>query len=242
MMERLVERGIEPRMELLRAQQRESAARGDMERAQIAVERSTLEVAEAENEINRIRKTYAASAVDELNKSKAELEALKGELPALRDRVARTDVRAPIAGTVNRVLVSTIGGVVAPGQTIVEIVPSEDALLVEAKVRTADIGFLRSGQDVKVSITAFDSSVYGSMPGVIETISPDAIEDEKTGERFYNVVVRTSGDELDGKYSSGLQILPGMAAEVAVLNGKRTVLAYIIKPLSDLQGRALQDK
>ncbi|MHA7872196.1 MAG: HlyD family efflux transporter periplasmic adaptor subunit, partial [Hyphococcus sp.] len=178
---------------------------------------------------------------DDLAKAKAEFEELKGELPALEDKVARTDVRAPVAGVVNRVLVSTIGGVVSPGETIVEIVPSEDTLLVEARIKPADIGFLRIGQETKVSITAYDSSVYGAMRGVIETISPDAIEDEKTGESYYNITVRTDADALYSKRGA-LKILPGMAADVAVLNGKRTVLAYILKPLADISDKAMQDK
>ncbi|MBL4620009.1 MAG: HlyD family efflux transporter periplasmic adaptor subunit, partial [Marinicaulis sp.] len=153
----------------------------------------------------------------------------------------RTDVRSPVAGIVNRVLVSTIGGVVASGETIVEIVPSEDTLLVEAQIKPADIGFLVIGQAVKVSITAYDSSVYGSMDGAIETISPDAIENEKTGESFYNITVRTSTEILESKRGR-LKILPGMAAEVSVLNGKRTVLAYLIKPLANISDKAMRDK
>lgn len=241
MMKRLVERGIEPRVELLRAQQREAAARGEHQRAEIAVNKTGLEVSEAEGEIDRIRKSFAATAVDELNKTKAEIADLEGELPALKDKVARTEVRAPVSGVVNRVLVSTVGGVVTPGETIVEIVPSEDTLVVEAKIKPADIGFLRLGQAAKVSVTAYDSSVYGSFDGVIETISPDAIEDEKTGERFYNIKVRTKAEALHSKRGN-LRIMPGMAAEVAILNGKRTVLGYIMKPLADVGDKALKDK
>jgi len=241
MMKRLVDKGIEPRVELLRAQQREATSRGEKQRAEIAVNRSAFEVDEAEGEIDRVRKTFAATAVDELNTAKADLQDLKGELPALEDKVARTDVRAPVSGIVNRVLVSTIGGVVSPGETIVEVVPSEDTLIVQARIKPSDIGFLKIGQDAKVSITAYDASVYGSMKGVIETISPDAIEDEKTGESFYNIVVRTHTDALESKRGN-LNILPGMAAEVAILNGKRTVLAYIMKPLADVGDKALQDK
>ncbi len=240
-MQRLVGKGIEPQVELLRARQREAAARGDLQRAEITVNRSALEVSEAESEIERIRKTFAAAAADELNKAKAEYKDLKGELPALEDRVARTELRAPVDGVVNRVLVSTIGGVVAPGETIAEIVPSEDTLVVEARIKPADIGFLYIGQEAKVSVTAYDSSVYGSMDGVIETISADAIEDEKTGEWYYNISVRTDAEELSSR-KGNVKILPGMAADVAVLNGKRTVLAYIMKPLANIGDKALRDK
>lgn len=241
-MQRLVSRGIEPKVELLRARQRDAAAKGEVQRAEIAVSRIELEIGEAEGEIQRIRKTFSATAADELNRAKAELEELKGELPALQDKVARTDVRAPVAGVVNRVMVATIGGVVSPGETIVELVPSEDTLLVEARIKPADIGFLKIGQEARVSITAYDSSVYGSLDGTIENISPDAIEDEKTGERFYNITVRTAADALASKRAGDLKILSGMAAEVSILNGKRTVLAYIIKPMSQMGEKALRDK
>lgn len=241
MMERLVAKGIEPQVELLRARQRAATARGEFQRAEIDISRIELEVEEAEGEVARIKKSFAAAAADDLTKAKAELGDLKGELPALQDKVARTDVRAPVAGTVNRVLVATVGGVVTPGETIVEIVPSEDSLLVEAKISQADIGFLRLGQEAKVSITAYDSSVYGSMKGAVETISPDAIQDEKTGQWFYTITVRTSAESLQSR-KGDLKILPGMAANVAILNGKRTVLSYLLNPISKVTDKALRDK
>lgn len=237
---KLADKGIEPRVELIRAQQREATARGEMQRAEIAVSRAELEAQEADGEVERVRTTFAAKAAEDLNTARAEYASLKGELPALEDKVARTDVRAPVAGVVNRVLVSTLGGVVSPGETIVEIVPSEDTLLVEARIKPADIGFLSIGQEAKVSITAFDSTVYGSLDGAIETISPDAIEDEKTGDRYYNVRVRTTAEALEGKRKN-LRIIPGMAADVAILNGKRSVLAYIMRPLSRVRDNALRE-
>lgn len=241
MLEPLVAKGIEPKIELLRTRQREAAAHGDMQRAEIAAQRSESEVREAENEIIRIKKTFSASVSDELAKAKAEFAEVSGGLPALEDKVARTDVRAPIDGVVNRVLVTTVGGVVQPGETIVEIVPSEDTLLVEARIKPADIGFLRIGQAARVKLSAYDSSVYGALDGRIETISADAIEDETKSERYYLIKVRTDKKALHTKHGE-LQILAGMAAEVDVLNGKRTVLAYILKPIADVQNKALKDK
>ena len=241
MVKSLVDKGIEPRVELLRAQQRAAAARGERQRADIAVSRIELEVAEAKGEISRIRKSFSAEAEAELNEVRAELEALKGELPALQDKVARTEVRAPVTGVVNRVLVSTIGGVVDPGETIVEIVPSEDSLVVEARIQQSDIGFLDIGQNAKVSVTAYDSSIYGSMDGAIETISPDAIKDETTGEYYYSITVRTS-DEAIRSRKGDFKILSGMAAEVSILNGKRTVLSYIMNPISKVSGKALREQ
>ena len=241
-MQQLVGKGIEPQVELLRARQREAEALGDLQRARISVNRSSLEATEAESEIERIKRTFAATATDDLNKAKAEFSELKGELPALQDKVARTDVRSPVAGYVNRVLVSTVGGVVSPGETIVEVVPSEDTLLIEAQIKPADIGFLFIGQEAKVSVTAYDSSIYGSMPGKIETISPDAIQDEQSGEWFYSIKVRTTAESVSGRRGGELKIMPGMAADVSILNGKRTVLAYLVKPLATIGDKALRDQ
>jgi adhesin transport system membrane fusion protein len=240
LMKPLVAKGIEPQIELLRVRQREAEARGDMQRAGIAVMRSELEVSEAESEILRIRKTFSASVADELAKAKAEFLDLSGSLPALQDKVSRTEVKAPIDGVVNRVLVSTIGGVVQPGETIVEIVPSEDTLLVEAKIKPADIGFLKIGQAARVKLSAYDSSVYGSLEGRIETISADAIKEEGKDDRYYLIRVRTDKKSIKTKKGE-LQILAGMAAEVDILNGKRTVLAYLLKPVADVQNRALRE-
>ncbi len=242
MMKPLVAKGIEPQIELLRTRQRESTARGEVHRAEIAVERAEAEVSEAENEMVRIRKTFTANVADELSKAKAEYVELSGGLPAIRDKVDRTEVRAPIEGVVNRVLVSTIGGVVQPGETIVEIVPSEDSMLVEARIKQADIGFLSIGQAARVKLSAYDSGVYGALDGKIESISADAIEDEKTGDRYYLIKVRTEQNVIRTKKGGDLQILPGMGAEVDVLNGKRTVLAYLLKPIVDVQNKALREQ
>lgn len=241
MMESLVAKGIEPQIELLRARQRASTAKGDVERATITVARAELEVSEAENELIRINKTFSASVADELAKAKAELAEVSGGLPALQDKVARTEVKAPIDGVVNRVLVSTIGGVVQPGETIVEIVPSDDTLLVEAQIKPADIGFLHLGQEAKVKISAYDSSIYGSLDGKIEWISADAIDDPEEKERYYLIKVRTDKKAISTK-KGDLQIMPGMAAEVDILNGKRTVLAYLFKPIADVRSRALREQ
>lgn len=231
--EPLVRKGIEPKLELIRSRQREAAALGEKQRATIAVR-------SAESEIDRIRSTYFAAIADELAKAKGEMTGVSGELPALRDRVDRTTVRSPIDGVVHRVLVATIGGVVQPGQTIVEVVPDGDTPLVEAKIKPADIGFLRVGQDARVKVSAYDASTYGAMDGKIETISPDAIENEKTGDRHFLITVRLDEAALETK-DGALPLMPGMAAEVDVLNGKRTVLAYLLKPIAEVSNKALQE-
>src|SRR3990167_867740 len=219
----LVEKGIEPRLELIRARQRAASAQGDKLRAELAVKG-------AQSEIDRIKTSYLATVADELAKAKAEMTGVSGELPALRDKVDRTEVRSPIDGVVHRVLVATIGGVVQPGQTIVEVVPAGDTPLVEAKIKPADIGFLHVGQAARVKVSAYDSSTYGALDGKIETISPDAIENEKTGDRTFLITVRLDETALQTR-DGALPLMSGMAAEVDVLNGKRTVLAYLLKPI-----------
>ena len=229
----LVEKGIEPRLELIRARQRAAAALGEKQRASIAVN-------SAGSETDRIRSTYFAAIADELARAKAEMGGVSGGLPALKDKVARTDVRSPIDGVVHRVLVATIGGVVQPGQTIVEVVPEGDTPLIEAKIKPADIGFLRIGQPARVKVSAYDSSVYGSFEGAIEAISPDAIEDPKDGQRHFLITVRL--DEAALKTRDGvLPLMPGMGAEVDVLNGRRTVMAYLLKPIAEVSNKAFQE-
>lgn len=231
--EPLVRKGIEPKLELIRSRQREAAALGEKKRAEIAVKG-------AESEIERIKSTYFAAIADELAKAKGEMTGVSGDLPSLRDRVDRTAVKSPIDGVVHRVLVATIGGVVQPGQTIVEVVPDGDTPLVEAKIKPQDIGFLRVGQDARIKVSAYDSSTYGALDGKIETISPDAIENEKTGERHFLISVRLDEAALATK-DGALPMMPGMAAEVDVLNGKRTVLAYLLKPIAEVSNKALQE-
>jgi adhesin transport system membrane fusion protein len=231
--EPLVRKGIEPKLELIRTRQRAAAALGEKQRAEIALKGAT-------SETDRIKSTYFASVADELAKAQAEMTGISGNLPALRDKVDRTAVRSPIDGVVHRVLVATIGGVVQPGQTIVEVVPAGDTPRVEAKIKPADIGFLRIGQAARVKVSAYDSSTYGSINGKIETISPDAIENEKDGTRHFLITVRLDDPALETR-DGALPLMPGMAAEVDVLNGKRTVLAYLLKPLAEVSNKALQE-
>lgn len=239
MLSPLVERGIEPRLELLRAEQRRAEARGAYKTSELAASRAEASVAEVEFNLKSLQERFRAEAFEQLSAAKAELSAMLQELPALQDRVARTDIRAPISGTVNRIHVATVGGVIRPGEPIVEIVPHDGSLLVEAFINPSDIAFLRPGQDAQVKLTAYDYSVYGYLQGKVETISADAIANED-GESFYRIEVRTEGSSLKGDEGE-LQIIPGMVAEVDILNGKRSVLDYILKPISNVKSRALRE-
>jgi adhesin transport system membrane fusion protein len=237
----LVERGIEPRMSLVQAESAYAVASSEAAAAAAAISRARASVSEAMATLAQQRQDWRALAANELASAQAEFSARRSTLPALAERVARTVVRAPLPGRVNRVLVTTVGGSVAPGAPLVEIVPSEESLLVEAQVRPQDIAFVRMGQKAKVNITAYDASIYGALDGNVVSISPDAVLNERTGETFDTVQVRTTKDALKDRSGRALPIGTGMVADVSLLGDKRTVLEYILSPITKLKDTAFRE-
>jgi adhesin transport system membrane fusion protein len=237
----LVDRGIEPRLSLIQAENAAAVAASEAAASSAAVTRAQSAVAEARATLAQQQQDWRSRAAGELAEAQAQMVALRRSLPALSARVDRTTVRSPLTGRVNRVLVTTVGGTIAPGAPIAEIVPSEDSLMVETMVRPADIGGVRMGQHAKVSITAYDSSVYGSLDGSVVAISPDATVNERTGESFYMVRVTTTDKMVDKRTGKPLQLGPGMVADVSLLGDKRTVLSYIFSPITKLGDRALRE-
>ena len=180
----------------------------------------------------------------ELNLARAEQSALSAANTALDDRVTRTVVRAPLAGVVKQVKVTTVGGVIQPGMDLVEIVPVDDTLLIEARVRPADVAFLRTGQEAMVKLSAYDFSIYGGFPATLENISADTITADKPGERaesFYQIRVRTRQNKPSG-HNEMLPIMPGMVATVDIKTGKKTVLHYLMKPIIKTKEVALRER
>jgi membrane fusion protein, adhesin transport system len=237
----LVERGIEPRMSLIDAENKAAIARDEAAAARASISRAQASVAEAVSAQAQHRSDWRAKAGDELAAAQAELGTRMRGLPALADRSARTIVRAPLAGKINRVLVNTVGGSVRPGEPVAEIVPSEKGLLVEVLVSPKDIAFVRTGQEAKIDITAYESAVYGSLKGKVVSISPDATVNERTGESHYTVKVRTDGDALVTKDGTRLPIGSGMVASANLLGDKRSVLEYIFTPITRLSERAFRE-
>jgi adhesin transport system membrane fusion protein len=237
----LVERGIEPRLSLSNAESGLAVATSEAAAAAASIARAQASISEAVAALNQQRQDWRSLAANELASAQAELSARRSSLPALAERVARTTVKAPLAGTINRVLVTTVGAAVSPGAPLVEIVPSEETLLVETLIRPQDIGTVRMGQKAKVNVTAYDPSVYGGLDGVVTAISPDAVLNERTGESFYTVQVRTNSDALKDKQGKPLQIGTGMVADVSLLGDKRTVLEYILSPLTKLKNTAFRE-
>jgi len=237
----LVERGIEPRLALIQAQSAYSVAAGEVAAASAAIARARSAVAEAQSGLSRQRQDWVAVAAGELAAAQAEYSARRSTLPALAERVERTTVRAPLPGRINRVLVTTVGGVAAPGAPLVELVPSEESLLVEVMITPQDIAFVRMNQKARVNVTAYDPSIYGALDGVVVAISPDAVMNEQTGQSFYTVQVRTASNALEDRQGRPLPIGTGMVADVSLLGDKRSVLSYLLSPITRLSERAFRE-
>ncbi len=228
-------------------------ARTELGMIEPAVERgsiSEVELLRLKRQVNDLaggieerRNRFRADARQELSRTLAEMETLNESGVAADDRVRRTVVRSPVHGVVKRIAVKTIGAVVPPGGELMEIVPLEDTLLVEARVKPGDIGFIALGQPASVKIGAYDYSIYGPLEAKVEHISADALEDRDPREgSYYRVLVRTSRNYLEGRNAKHLQIIPGMTATVDILTGKKTVLRYLLKPLIKVQERALRER
>ncbi|MBC2665279.1 HlyD family type I secretion periplasmic adaptor subunit [Novosphingobium flavum] len=236
----LVESGIVPRMDLIKTENQAQIARKEVDSASAALARAHSGVAEARAQTAQTRGDWLTRTASELSVAQAELSIKQQQLPALSDKVDRTVIRSPVTGKVNRVLVTTVGGSVAAGSPIAEIVPSHDVLYVEAKIKPADIANVRLGQPARLEITAYNRAIYGTLDGSVTSISPDAVADEKTREPFYDVEIQTS-DRLVDREGKLLSIGPGMIANVSLLGEKRSVLAYIFTPITRLSQTAFRD-
>ncbi len=229
---RLHAQKVVPEIEMLRLERQASELRGQL--------------AEAQSRMMNIKAAFRSQADEDLAKSRGDLAVLDENIKSAKDRVRRTELRSPVYGIVNKINVTTVGAVVQPGALIMDIVPLDDSLLVEGRVRPQDIAFIRPDQDAVVKITAYDSTVYGSLKGKVERISADAIVDDKgeQGQRpepFYRVMVRTDRNHL-GTVETPLPIIPGMVATVEILTGSKSVLDYLIKPARMLRDEALRER
>lgn len=236
----LVETGAVSKVELLRLQVAVNESVGRLKVNQLAIPRAEAVIREAEQKVQERQRQFLSEAQTELNQAETERSLLSISNVALQDRVNRTEVRSPVDGTVKQVLVNTLGSVIQPGMDLVEIVPGNDTLLVEAKVRPADIAFMHPGQPATVKLTAYDFAIYGGIPGELELISADTITDER-GEHYFEIRVRTDRNHLGGE-NNPLPIMPGMIASVDIITGKKTVLDYLLKPLKRAQEMALSEQ
>lgn len=236
----LVERGVEPEITLLALRRSMAEWQGREVRAAAALIRLSAALGEIDSRLAALHARADAQARGEMALATAELAELQTRLPALEQRVTRAELRAPLRGVVNRIMLTTVGGVAQAGDALVEIVPIDDALLVEAYLRPSDIAFLYPGQPVRVRITAYDASRYGSLEGEIQRIGADAVQRPDRDEMVFVVEVRTFTNILDAE-GAALQIVPGMIAEVDILAQKKTVLDYILRPVVRVRDAAFRD-
>lgn len=242
---KLYDQKVVPEIEMLRADRQATDMRGQLAVVQATMVKTQAAVDEARSRRLNISTAFRAQAEDDLAKSRGDLAVLEENIKSAEDRVRRTELRSPVRGVVNKLNVTTIGAVVAPGASVMEITPLDDTLLVEGRIRPQDIAFIRPNHEAVVKISAYDSSVYGSLHGKVERISADTITDEKgdkneRGETFYRVMIRTETNHL-GTTEHPLPILPGMVATVEILTGKKSVLDYLIKPARTLRDEALRE-
>ncbi len=237
----LVASGAISEVEVLRLERQVNELAGERESARLAMPRARSKLAEADKRVTEVDFQFRNEAHAELNGINAELSRLSESSVALEDRVQRTIVRSPVRGTVKQIMVNTIGGVIKPGMKLMEIVPLEDFLLVEARIRPKDIAFLHPGQRAIVKITAYDFAIYGGLDGRLEHISADTITEEHGDESYYLVRVRTEKNHL-GEIQGALPTISGMLAQVDIITGKKTVMDYLLKPVLRARGRAMRER
>ncbi len=236
----LAAQGVVSQVDLLRLERSVNDIKADINAASLARPRAESAVAEAQKRLEERETTFRTEASQDLSKLKVELVSTQEELNANQDRVMRTEVRSPVFGTIKEIKIRTIGGVIQPGQSLIEVVPIEDTLLVEAQVRPSDIAFIRPKQAAVVKITAYDFSTYGGLDAVVEEISADTIKNEK-GELFFRIRLRTDKNYL-GTEAKPLPIIPGMTATVDILTGHKTVLEYLLNPIMRARDTALRER
>lgn len=236
----LMQRKIYSRVDYLGLEQKVVSLQGDIESLASSIPKAKAAAEEAKQRLTLRKAEMEAEINAEISKRRTELNSLKETLAAGGDRVTRTELKSPVRGTVKQIYINTVGGVVKPGEAIMEIVPLDDTLLVEARVRPADVAFLHPGQKAMVKVSAYDFSIYGGLEAELEQISADTIED-KRGEFFYLVKVRTHKNAISYRKEQ-LPIIPGMVTTVDILTGKKTVLDYILKPILKARQNALRER
>jgi membrane fusion protein, adhesin transport system len=236
----LVVSGAAPRIEGLRAESKVVETDGALKGAELALPRVEAALAEARDRRREKAESQRTEAFAKLSQAESESAALAQAMRGGEDKLRRTDMTAPVNGIVKSVHVTTVGQVVQPGLSAVEIVPLDETLLVEAQVRPQDIAFLRPGLEANVKLSAYDSTIYGGLPAKLEHIGADSVTTEK-GETYYVIRVRTDAAVLHHR-GRDLPIIPGMVAEVEVKTGQKTVLQYLLKPMTRMQQQALRER
>lgn len=237
---RLVAKKAQPEIEQLKLERELNEASGNLATAAQARESLEAKLAAAEKKDAEKKASFRSKALGELNEVETRIAAIRESLTAAEDKVRRTELKAPVEGIVHKLYVKTEGGVMQPAERIAEIVPVADDLMIRARISPSDVAFLKPGQKVRVSVTAYDPQIYGTLEGQLERIGADTIEDSR-GEPFFEIDVRTARNYL-GDEAHPLPISPGMVTETEVITGKRTILDYLLKSVRRAKDRAFTEK
>ncbi len=236
----LVAKGSAPKLELLQLERAIKEKTSELNGLQASLPRSKTAVDEAKARLADLESTMKAEAQKELSTKLTEMNEIRERLTALKERKTRKEIRSPVSGTIQDITVKTLGGVVKPGEDFIKIVPKDDQLIVEARVKPSDRAFIYPGQPAVIKLTAYDFAVYGGLKGELLDISADTFEDEK-GDTYYRVRLRTYETQLKRK-DEVLPIIPGMVASVDILTGKKTVMQYLMKPLIKTLDDAMNER
>lgn len=229
--------GAVSEIDLLRLEREVVRLSGERDQTLSQIERLQSSIREAREKIQEVELHFRNQVRSELSDVMGRLAAITEETTALADRVKHAEVRSPMRGTVQRLLVNTLGAVVQPGREVVEVVPMDEALLLEARINPKDIAFLHPGQPAVVKFTAYDFAIYGGLEATVAHISADTVVDDR-GNAFYLVRVRTTESTI----GDGLPVIPGMVAQVDVMTGKKTILQYLLKPVLRAKANALRER
>ena len=233
----MIASGAVSEVEVFRLEREVARLRGDREQATAQIARVQSAILEATRKIEEVQLTSRNQMSGELSETMSKLASLSQGGLALQDKVKHADIKSPMRGIVKRLLVNTVGAVVQPGKEVVEVVPLDEALILEVQITPKDIGFLRPGQEATVKFTAYDFSIYGGLSADVIQIGADSVLDEK-GNAFYHIRVRTRKASL----GTGLPIIPGMVAQVDILTGKKTILSYLLKPVLRARANAMTER
>lgn len=233
----LISSGAVSEVELLRLERDAGRFYGEREIASAQIQKTQSGISEATRKVQEITLNFKSEVRKELSETLGKLNVSSAGGVGLADKVDKSSLRSPLKGTVKRLLINTVGGVVQPGKDVVEIVPMEESLLLDAKVLAKDIAFLRPGDKAVVKFTAYDFSIYGGLDAKVEFIGADSVTDDR-GNTYYSVRVRTDKSQL----GQGLPIIPGMIAEVDILTGQKTILSYLLKPVLKAKQAAFTER
>lgn len=237
----LAQKGLVAQTEFIAAQRDVNDLGGQVAAADEATGRLEAALAEAELQVQQAELQFRQDALNDLTLRLAELASAEEQLRGAADRVSRTDIRSPVDGVVNNLDVNTIGGVVAAGARLLDIVPVSDTLLVEARLKPSDVAFVLPGQKAIIKLTAYDFSVFGGLAGIVQNVSADSIVDPQTQETYYLVLVQADSATLSYR-DRQLPVLPGMVTDVEILTGKKTVLQYLLKPINKARDEAFRER